>query len=60
VKELVGAVPVGAVDMITIRRLAIGKTIAVTVGGAPLVLEAGAMADAKRLVAAFDRARNAK
>ena len=58
VKELVGAVPVTAVDAITIRRLAIGKTITVTVSGIPIVLEAGAMADAKGLVEAFERARH--
>jgi uncharacterized protein (TIGR03435 family) len=52
------AVPVAAVDAITIRRLAIGKTITVAVGGVPIVLEAGAMADANGLVAAFERARN--
>jgi uncharacterized protein (TIGR03435 family) len=52
------AVPVAAVDAITIRRLAIGKTITVAVGGMPIVLEAGAMADANGLVAAFERARN--
>jgi hypothetical protein len=60
VKALVGAVPVAAVDAITIRRLLIGKTVTVTVSGVPIVLEAGAMADAKGLVAAFERARNAR
>lgn len=55
-KELVGAVPVTAVDAITIRRLAIGKTITLTISGVPIVLESGAMADAKGRVEAFERA----
>jgi hypothetical protein len=58
VKELVSAVPVAAVDGITIKRLLLGKTITVTVRGVPFALEAGAMADAKGLVAAFERARD--
>lgn len=58
VKELVGAVHIAAVDAIVIRRLLIGKTVTVTVGGVPILLEAGAMADAKGLVAVFERARN--
>jgi hypothetical protein len=57
VKELVSAVRVEDVDGITIRRLLIGKTITVTVRGVPFVLETRAMADATRLVAAFQRAR---
>jgi hypothetical protein len=60
VKELVSAVPVSHVDGITIKPLLIGKTVTVTVRGVPFVLEVGAMADAKGLIAAFERAKGGR
>ena len=59
VKELVDAVPVGDVDSIELKRLAIGKTVTVTVRGAAFTLEANAAADAKGLVEAVERAKSA-
>ena len=58
VKELVSAVRVAEVDGIKVRRLLPGKTITVTVPGVAFVLEAGAMADAKALAAALERAKS--
>jgi hypothetical protein len=57
VKGLAGAAPLSAVESIEVKRLAMGKTITVTVDGTPFVLEANAAADAKGLVAAFEQAR---
>lgn len=57
VKELVDQVPVGEVDSIEVKRLAVGKTITVTVRGVPFVLEAGAGADAKGVAEALERAK---
>jgi len=57
VKELVSAVPVSEVDSIEVKRLAVGKTVTVTIRGVPFVLEVGAGADAKGLTEALDRAR---
>jgi hypothetical protein len=57
VTELVSAVAVGDVDSIEVKRLAVGKTVTVTVRGVPFVLEAGAGADAKGVVAALDWAK---
>jgi hypothetical protein len=51
-------VRVAEVDGIKVRRLLLGKTITVTVRGVEFVLEAGAMADAKALIAALARAKN--
>jgi hypothetical protein len=59
VKELAGSVPLAQVESIQIQHLAIGKTITITIGGQPFVLEANAAADAKGLVAEFERVRNA-
>jgi hypothetical protein len=59
VKALVSAVPVAEVDSIEVSRLAVGKTVTVTVRGTPFALEAGAAADAKGVVEAFERARGA-
>ncbi len=42
VQELVSAVPVSEVDSIEVNRLAVGKTVTVTVRGVPFVLEVGA------------------
>lgn len=57
VKELVGAVPLGDVDSIEVKRLALGKVVTVTVRGVPIKLEVNAAADAKGLAQAFERAR---
>jgi len=59
VQELVSAVPVGEVDSIEVKRLAVGKTITVTVRGVPFVLEVGAGADAKGVAEALERAKGA-
>ena len=56
VKRLVSAVPLVAVESIEIKRLLVGKVVVVTVAGTQVKLEAGAGADAKGLVAAFERA----
>ena len=50
VKELVSAAPLGEVDSIELKRLAVGKTVTVTVRGTPFVLEVGAGANAKGVV----------
>lgn len=57
VKELAGAAHLSEVDAIEVRSLGLGKTVTVTIGGRPFVLEANAAADAKGLVAAFERVR---
>ena len=59
VKELVSSVPVGEVDSIDVKRLAVGKTVTVTIRGVPFVLEIGAGADAKGVVEALERAKAA-
>jgi hypothetical protein len=59
VKELVSAVPVGEVDSIEVKRLAVGKTVTVTIRGVPFVLEVGAGADAKGVAEALERAKGA-
>lgn len=57
VKELVSAVAVGDVDSIEAKRLAMGKTVTVTVRGTPFVLEVGAGANVDGVVEAFNRAK---
>ena len=57
VQELVSAMPVGEVDSIEVKRLAVGKTVTVTVRGVPFVLEVGAGADAKGVAEALERAK---
>jgi hypothetical protein len=57
VKQLAGAVPVSEVDSIEVKRLAVGKTVTVTVRGVPFVLEVGAGADAKGVAEALERAK---
>ena len=57
VKELVSAAPVSEVDSIEVKRLAVGKTITVTVRGVPFVLEVGAGANAGGVAEAFERVR---
>ena len=59
VQELLSAVPLSDVDSIEVKRLAVGKTVTVTVRGASFVLEAGAGADAKGVAEALERARAA-
>ncbi|MDX6696962.1 MAG: hypothetical protein QOE65_359 [Solirubrobacteraceae bacterium] len=58
VKQLAGSAPLADVDSIEIKRLAAGKTVTVTVRGTPFALEANATADAKGLVAEFERAKS--
>ena len=57
VQDLVSSVRLDAVDSIKVKRLAIGKTVTVTIQGAPFVLEVGAGANAKGMVEALERAR---
>ena len=57
VKELAGAVPLGDVDSIEVRRLLIGFVVTVTVRGVPFKLEANALANVKGLARAFREAR---
>jgi hypothetical protein len=57
VKELVSAAPLSDVDSIEVKRLAVGKTVTVTVRGAPFVLEVGAGANAKGVAEEFERAK---
>ena len=59
VKELVSAVPVSDVDSVEVKRLAVGKTITVTVKGTPFVLEVGAGANANGVAEAFQQAKGA-
>jgi hypothetical protein len=56
VKGLVSAVPLREVEAIEVKRLLVGKVVVLTVGGATFGLEAGAGADARGLVDAFQRA----
>ena len=58
VKELVSAAPLGDVDSIELKRLAVGKTVTVTVRGTPFVLEVGAGANAKGVAEAFESAKS--
>lgn len=60
VEGLGSAVPLSEVDSIEVKRLALGKTVSVTVRGVPFTLEAGAGADAKGLAQALERARAAR
>lgn len=57
VKELVSAAPLSEVDSIEVKRLAVGKTMTVTVRGTPFVLEVGAGANAKGVAEEFERAK---
>jgi hypothetical protein len=54
VQELVSAAPLSEVDSIKLKRLLVGKVVVVTVRGQEFKLEAGAGANAKGLVEAFD------
>ncbi|HWH46066.1 MAG TPA: hypothetical protein VNT32_15205 [Thermoleophilaceae bacterium] len=57
VKGIAGAAPLDTVDSIEVKRLAVGKTVTVTIQGTPFVLEAGAGADAKGVAEALERAK---
>jgi hypothetical protein len=57
VQELVSAVPISEVDSIEVKRLAVGKTVTVTVRGVPFVLEVGAGANANGVAEALERAK---
>jgi hypothetical protein len=57
VKELVSSAPLSEVDSIELKRLAVGKTVTVTVRGTPFVLEVGAGANAKGVAEAFEQAK---
>lgn len=57
VKELVSAVPLSEVDSIEVKRLAVGKTMTVTVRGTPFTLEVGAGANANGVAEAFSSRR---
>lgn len=59
VKGLVSEVPVSEVQSIDVKRLAVGKTVTVTVRGVPFVLEVGAGANAGGVAEALDRAKAA-
>ena len=59
VKELVSEAPLDAVDSIEIKRLLMGKVVKVTVRGSEFKLEAGAGANAKGVVEAFEARRGA-
>jgi len=57
VKELVSSAALSEVDSIELKRLAVGKTVTVTVRGTPFVLEVGAGANAKGVAEAFEQAK---
>jgi hypothetical protein len=59
VTELVSAVPLSAVDAIEVKRLALGKIVAVTIRGVPFRLEVGAGANASGVAEALERAKSA-
>lgn len=46
-------------DSIELKRLAVGKTVTVTVRGTPFVLEVGAGANAKGAAESFEQAKQA-
>jgi len=57
VKELVSSAPLSDVDSIELKRLAVGKTVTVTVRGTPFVLEVGAGANAKGVAESVEQAK---
>ena len=57
VEELVSAAPLSDVDLIEVKRLAVGKVVTVTVRGVPFKLEVGAGANAKGVAEALERAK---
>ena len=59
VKDVAGEAPLDAVDAIKAKRLLMGKVVTVTVRGHEFKLEAGAGANAKGVVDAFEQRRGA-
>jgi len=59
IKELAGEAPLDAVDSIEVKRLLMGKVVKVTVRGSEFKLEAGAGANAKGVVEAFEQRHTA-
>jgi hypothetical protein len=57
VRDLVSAAPLIDVDSIEVKRLLVGKTVAVTVRGVTVKLEAGAGVNAQGLAEEFARAK---
>jgi hypothetical protein len=57
VKRLVSAVPIAEVDSLEVKRLAVGKTLRLSVRGVEFVLEVGAGANASGVAEALERAR---
>jgi hypothetical protein len=57
-QELLGAVPLADVDEIVVRRLLFRQTIAVTVGGESVRLDANSLACGRELAEALVRARD--
>jgi hypothetical protein len=55
VKELMSAVPIGDVDSIGVKRLALGYTITLTVRGVAITLEANAASRARAFADTFER-----
>ena len=60
VKQLLSAVPIDAVDSITVKRLALGYTITLAVRGVTIKLEANAATGARAFAEAFERARQVR
>ncbi|MBD0338257.1 MAG: hypothetical protein ICV67_03120 [Thermoleophilia bacterium] len=58
VKELVSAVPLGLVDDIKVRRLAVGKTVTITIRGVQFTLEVPAGQNVRGVVAALEGAKS--
>ena len=56
-QELVSAVPLSDVDSIEVKRLAVGRTVTVTVRGVPFKLEVGTGANAKGVAQALEQAK---
>lgn len=57
VKELVSSAPIAEVDSIEVKRLPLGQVVTLNVRGAPIKLEANALAGARGLAEAFNRAK---
>ena len=57
VKGIAGSASLPDVDSITTKRLAVGKTVTVTISGSPFVLEVGAGADVKGFIEVFEQAK---
>jgi len=57
VKELLSAIPLGEVDSIAVKKIALRQNITVTIRGVEIPLETNAKANASGLAEAFDRAK---